>query len=108
MRAFAKPLTESQHSESRSGRTTLRRLCDRAHDHLGFPRRLLRAIANIEIVKRATVPTGDHILVVGEVLKFGVNQANRERPLVSLGPRTDGFEVLAHERMHRLGVVRTV
>ena len=68
---------------------------------------LLRAIANIELAKRATLLTGDHILVVGEVLKFGVNKANRERPLVSLGPRVDGFDVLAHEGMHRLGVVRT-
>lgn len=66
---------------------------------------LLRAIANIELRKRAAVETGDHLLVVGEVLSYNVNTENHERPLLSVGPRTDGYKVLEHEGMHRIGVV---
>lgn len=67
---------------------------------------LKRAIANIELVKRATIETGDHILVVGEVMRFGVNRMIREQPLLSVGSNTAGYRVLAHEGIHRLAVVQ--
>jgi flavin reductase (DIM6/NTAB) family NADH-FMN oxidoreductase RutF len=66
---------------------------------------LLRAIANIELRKYAAIETGDHLLVVGEVLSYNVNIDNHERPLLSVGPRTDGYKVLEHEGIHRIGVV---
>jgi hypothetical protein len=49
--------------------------------------------------------TGDHVLAVGEVLRFGVNRELSDRPLLSVGPRTRGYDVLAHEGVHRLGVI---
>ena len=64
-----------------------------------------RAIANIELAKRLSVETGDHVLVVGEVLRFGVNSESTERPLLSVGADTRGYEVLAEHGIHRLGVV---
>jgi flavin reductase (DIM6/NTAB) family NADH-FMN oxidoreductase RutF len=66
---------------------------------------LLRAIANVEMRKRAAIESGDHVLVVGEVLRFAVNRDNHERPLLSIGRNTSGFEVLSREGMHRLAVV---
>ena len=68
---------------------------------------LLRAIANIELGKRAEIESGDHVLVVGEVLRFAVNKENRERPLLSIGRNTNGYQVLSHEGMHRIAVVKT-
>jgi flavin reductase (DIM6/NTAB) family NADH-FMN oxidoreductase RutF len=69
---------------------------------------LRRAIANIELVKRAIVEAGDHVVVVGEVLRFAVNKGTRERPLLSVGADTSGYRVLAHEGIHRLAVVEDV
>lgn len=66
---------------------------------------LRRAIANIELIKRQSIEAGDHVLVVGEVLRFGVNTESTERPLLSVGADTRGYEVLAERGMHRLGVV---
>jgi flavin reductase (DIM6/NTAB) family NADH-FMN oxidoreductase RutF len=66
---------------------------------------LLRAIANVEMRKRAEIESGDHVLVVGEVLRFAVNRENRERPLLSIGRNASGFDVLSREGMHRLAVV---
>lgn len=62
-------------------------------------------IANIELRIMDRVETGDHLLVVGEVLQYGVNKANQERPLLSVGPREEGYRVLARSGMHRLAVV---
>jgi flavin reductase (DIM6/NTAB) family NADH-FMN oxidoreductase RutF len=66
---------------------------------------LSRAIANVELRKFAALDTGDHSLVVGEVLKFAVNAACRERPLISVGPDTRGYKVLAQKGIHRIAVV---
>lgn len=68
---------------------------------------LLRAIANIEMRKAATLRVGDHMLVVGEVVRFAVNTEMRELPLLSIGPYTDGYAVLRKKGIHRLGVVAT-
>lgn len=66
---------------------------------------LLRAIANIELSKRAIVDAGDHVVVIGEVLRFAVNEGNGERPLLSIGADTNGYELLQQEGNDRLGVV---
>ena len=66
---------------------------------------LRQAIANIELVKRESIEAGDHVVVVGEVLRFGVNTESTERPLLSVGADTRGYEVLAERGIHRLGVV---
>jgi len=66
---------------------------------------LANAIANIELKKRSVVEAGDHLVVVGEVLKFGVNEQKRARPLLSVGPDFGGYLVLAESGIHRIGVV---
>ncbi|MGL4463470.1 MAG: flavin reductase [Planctomycetia bacterium] len=45
-----------------------------------------QCIANVELVIQQKVVTGDHLLVVGEVLRFAVDTANLERCLLSVGP----------------------
>lgn len=66
---------------------------------------LKRAIANVEMRKDRVVEVGDHSLVVGRVLRFGVNTQCRELPLLSIGPDTRGFQVLAQKGIHRIGIV---
>jgi flavin reductase (DIM6/NTAB) family NADH-FMN oxidoreductase RutF len=66
---------------------------------------ILKAIANVELRKVATLTTGDHLLVVGEVLRFAVNTECRELPLLSVGPREAGYQVLARRGIHRIAVV---
>lgn len=66
---------------------------------------LLRAIANVELKKVTTVKTGDHLLVIGEVLRFAVNRKINELPLVSIGPYTDGYQLLRKKGVHRIAVV---
>lgn len=66
---------------------------------------LRMAIANVELRKTASLNAGDHLIVVGEVLRFGVNESSTELPLLSVGPYTDGYEVLKKKGIHRLGVV---
>jgi flavin reductase (DIM6/NTAB) family NADH-FMN oxidoreductase RutF len=68
---------------------------------------LKRAIANLEMRKRAAIETGDHLLVVGQVLRFSVNTEKVELPLLSFGPDQRGFHLLAREGIHRLGTVRS-
>jgi flavin reductase (DIM6/NTAB) family NADH-FMN oxidoreductase RutF len=63
------------------------------------------AIANIEMLKETSIEVGDHILVVGRVVRFGVNRHSRELPLLSVGPNTRGFRVLARKGIHRIGTV---
>lgn len=69
---------------------------------------LARAIGNVELRKCATVATGDHLLVVGEVLRFGVNVQLDELPLLSIGPYTAGYALLRKKGIHRLGTVSSV
>jgi flavin reductase (DIM6/NTAB) family NADH-FMN oxidoreductase RutF len=66
---------------------------------------LKRAIANIELKKLTSVETGDHSLIVGKVLRFAVNTKLKERPLLSVGPDTRGYEVLAQKGIHRIAAV---
>lgn len=64
------------------------------------------AIANVELRKHSHAKSGDHLTVIGEVLRFAVNRDRRELPLLSVGPYTDGYEVLRKKGMHRLAVVK--
>ena len=66
---------------------------------------LKKAIANIERTKELCVNVGDHVLVVGRVARFGVNKDRNELPLLSVGPDTRGYRVLAQKGNHRIGVV---
>jgi flavin reductase (DIM6/NTAB) family NADH-FMN oxidoreductase RutF len=66
---------------------------------------LAKAIANIELLKETLLDMGDHVLVVGRVVRFGVNTKSRELPLLSLGPDTRGYKVLVRKGIHRIGVV---
>lgn len=63
------------------------------------------AIANIEIRRVTCIETGDHVMAIGEVLRFAVRSDNRELPLLSIGPRTDGYRVLARSGIHRIAIV---
>jgi flavin reductase (DIM6/NTAB) family NADH-FMN oxidoreductase RutF len=67
---------------------------------------LLAAIANIELRVKSRIETGDHLTVIGEVRRYAVNLANRERNLLSVGPSHSGYEVLAAKGIHRIGVVK--
>ncbi len=66
---------------------------------------LLKAIANVELKKRFLTESGDHVVAIGEVLKYGVNEEARARPLLSVGPDTGGYRVLVERGIHRIGVV---
>jgi hypothetical protein len=44
-------------------------------------------------------------MIIGEVRRYAVNTANRERNLLSVGPQHNGYEVLAAKGIHRIGVV---
>jgi flavin reductase (DIM6/NTAB) family NADH-FMN oxidoreductase RutF len=66
---------------------------------------LKRAIANIELVKKSSVQTGDHLVVFGEVVRFGVNIEINELPLLSIGPITQGYRILANQGIHRIATV---
>jgi flavin reductase (DIM6/NTAB) family NADH-FMN oxidoreductase RutF len=65
---------------------------------------LKKAIANVEMTKVSTERTGDHILVVGRVARFGVNTDLEEPPLLSIGPNTVGYRLLRKKGIHRLAV----
>ncbi|MFM9883839.1 MAG: flavin reductase family protein [Burkholderiales bacterium] len=64
------------------------------------------SIANIEMQIVHKIRSGDHMVVIGKVLKFGVDRAKNERCLLSVGPRYDGYEILARHGIHRIGVER--
>ncbi len=67
---------------------------------------LKAAIANVEMRKHSQIRAGDHLVVIGEARRFAVNKSNTELPLLSVGPHTEGYEVLRKKGIHRLGVVR--
>jgi flavin reductase (DIM6/NTAB) family NADH-FMN oxidoreductase RutF len=68
---------------------------------------LHNAIANIELVVQSRLQTGDHLTVVGEVRRYAVNSASVERNLLSVGPKHEGYRVLAAKGIHRIGVSET-
>jgi len=72
--------------------------------HLGVPG-IAEAIANVELSIVSKVRTGDHLTAFGRVLRFGVAKENKERCLLSVGPRTSGYCVLARKGVHRIAVV---
>jgi len=63
-----------------------------------------RSIANIEIEIVNRVPSGDHLTVFGNVLKYGVNRQNHERCLISVGPDHRGYHVLVSRGIQRIAV----
>jgi flavin reductase (DIM6/NTAB) family NADH-FMN oxidoreductase RutF len=66
---------------------------------------LEKAIANIEMVKEHSIKVGDHILVVGKAVNFRVSINQNELPLLSVGPDTRGYRILAQKGIHRIGTV---
>lgn len=72
--------------------------------HVGVPG-IRNAIANIELVRHALVESGDHVTAFGRVVKFGVRHECKQLPLLSIGPDTRGYKVLARRGIHRIGVV---
>lgn len=68
---------------------------------------LSKALANIELKKQTSVVTGDHILVVGRAVDFKVRRnSGNVLPLLSVGPNTTGYRVLAQQGIHRLAAVK--
>lgn len=63
------------------------------------------AIANIELTIANKVQTGDHLTLIGLVKRFAVDVNSKERNLLSVGPEHEGYEVLVHKGIHRIGVV---
>lgn len=66
---------------------------------------IAQALGNIELKIVDRVTSGDHMTIFGEVRKFGVNEDCLERCLVSVGPNTAGYRVLARKGLHRVAVV---
>lgn len=66
---------------------------------------LADCIANVELGIAKKIILGDHLTIFGEVKAYTVNRNNKDRCLVSVGPNTKGFEVLARKGIHRIGVV---
>lgn len=66
---------------------------------------ITEAIANVELRLIQKTHTGDHLTVFGEVLRFSVNEYNSEKCLLSIGPHTNGYKVIAHQDIHRIAVV---
>lgn len=65
-----------------------------------------QAIANVELRLVAKIATGDHLTAFGRVLRFAVDEQSNERPLISVGTRTRGYDVLARHGIHRIAVVK--
>ena len=63
------------------------------------------SLAALELVKHAQIVTGDHMLVVGRVTRMARNYSVTERPLLSVGPDTTGYELLFRHGQHRIAVV---
>lgn len=65
---------------------------------------LAAAIANVEMRIAQRHESGDCMIVVGEILRFALRRGCEERNLLSIGPDLQGYELLLHEGIHRLGV----
>ncbi len=66
---------------------------------------ILDAIANIELSIREQTQTGDHLMVIGEVLAISLSDTCVERPLLAIGPNTKEYEVLWQHDIHTIGVI---
>ena len=62
------------------------------------------AIANIELTTVNLHSYGDHDLVIGKVENFSVNPRVDEKPLLSIGPRLEGYKLLKNKGIHRIGI----
>lgn len=67
---------------------------------------LASSLATLELIKHSQLVTGDHMLIVGRVKRMARNRAVTERPLLSIGPDTSGYELLFKHGQHRVAVVR--
>lgn len=67
---------------------------------------IAESIANIECEVQNYIETGDHRLVVVRVKSFNVNMENNEKNLVSVGSNTNGYKLLVHKGIHRIGVIK--
>jgi flavin reductase (DIM6/NTAB) family NADH-FMN oxidoreductase RutF len=72
--------------------------------HIDVPG-ISQALANVELSIIDKSRTGDHLTAMGRVLRFSVNRKNTERCLLSVGPRTSGYQVLRRHGVHRIAVV---
>jgi flavin reductase (DIM6/NTAB) family NADH-FMN oxidoreductase RutF len=63
------------------------------------------AIANIEFLTKNMFISGDHYLIIGEAITILRNRNNNERLLLSVGPKKEGFEILAQNGIHTIGVI---
>jgi len=66
---------------------------------------LAKAIANIEGEVVSLTGAGDHKFALARVRAYRVRRGIEQLPLLSVGPRADGYRVLARRGIHRLGVV---
>jgi flavin reductase (DIM6/NTAB) family NADH-FMN oxidoreductase RutF len=66
---------------------------------------LLHAIANVELRKVGLIDSGDHVIAIGEVTRFAVNRSCRGRNLLSVGPDTSGYRLVAERGIHRIAVI---
>lgn len=64
-------------------------------------------MANMECIKKNFIETGDHAIVIGEVVNISRNSTNAERNILSISSDTRGYDLYIHEGIHRLGAVRT-
>jgi flavin reductase (DIM6/NTAB) family NADH-FMN oxidoreductase RutF len=64
-----------------------------------------QAIANLEMRTVERIPSGDHRIILAEVVSIAIAEGTEERQLLSIGPATRGFKVLARAGQHTLGVV---
>lgn len=90
--------------------------CDKLHltglktvpsEKIGVPG-LAKALANVEMVKHTSVVTGDHILVVGRAVNFRVKRnSGNALPLLSIGPNSTGYKLLAQHGIHRLASAKS-
>ncbi len=63
-------------------------------------------IANMECIKKNFIETGDHAIVIGEVVNITRNTNNNERNIISISSDTRGYDMYVHKGMHRLGTVK--
>lgn len=71
---------------------------------IGVPT-LAGSLATLELVKHSQIVTGDHMLIIGRVTRMARNYSVTERPLLSVGPDTTGYQLLFKHGQHRIAVV---
>jgi len=74
-------------------------------DNVSIPG-ISECIANIETKIIDDIFMGDHRTVFLEVLEYKVNKSNNNKCLLSIGPNTNGYKILSHKGIHRLGTIK--